>query len=346
MWGPGREACPCTRHFAAQAGAPLLAAAGGAAAWAGLLTWPSPRQGSRSSPGSPAPPLSTTPRQGPWTQSPQSLIHHRAAALTPATSSTRWIGTVGVGTSGDLALGAAATAIQAGTASVGSAGCRGSPACRRPLGLNASTLLGRLDPPLWGFRRRLTPLSCLLCFSEEKDTETSPESHFAKENLSTLAEDAGGSEPSDEEAATPSTESRDAADEDTPGPAARLPERDLIFDGATPATPQEPTRQEDSVDLLGLHAEAGLAPPVQASGAAPSTADLLSRLLGGPDAAPEVPPGDLLGGEAPLLFASPAPSSSAQSPPREGPAGTFVRPVSSGASGGVALLSGFPGRVC
>uniref|UniRef100_A0A8C0QBT0 Cyclin G associated kinase n=1 Tax=Canis lupus familiaris TaxID=9615 RepID=A0A8C0QBT0_CANLF len=166
-----------------------------------------------------------------------------------------------------------------------------------------------------------------LDWHEEKDTETSPESHFAKENLSTLAEDAGGSEPSDEEAATPSTESRDAADEDTPGPAARLPERDLIFDGATPATPQEPTRQEDSVDLLGLHAEAGLAPPVQASGAAPSTADLLSRLLGGPDAAPEVPPGDLLGGEAPLLFASPAPSSSAQSPPREGPAADPFDPL-------------------
>lgn len=132
-----------------------------------------------------------------------------------------------------------------------------------------------------------------------------------------------GSEPSDEEAATLSAESRDAADEDTPGPAARVQERELIFDTATPATPatpQEPTLQEDSVDLLGLNSEAGLAPPSQACGAAPSTADLLSRLLGAPDTAPEVPSGDLLGGEAPLLFASPAPSLRAQTPPREGQA--------------------------
>ncbi|XP_025742697.1 cyclin-G-associated kinase isoform X3 [Callorhinus ursinus] len=161
-----------------------------------------------------------------------------------------------------------------------------------------------------------------LHWHEERDTETGPEGHFAKESASAPAEDAGGSEPSDEEAATLSAESRDAADEDTPGPAARTQERELIFDAATPATPatlQEPTLQ-DSVDLLGLNSEAGLAPPMQACGAAPSTADLLSRLLGAPDTAPEVPRGDLLGGEAPLLFASPAPSLSSQSPPREGPA--------------------------
>ncbi|XP_034861406.1 cyclin-G-associated kinase isoform X1 [Mirounga leonina] len=158
-----------------------------------------------------------------------------------------------------------------------------------------------------------------LHWHEERDTETGPEAHFAKESASAPAEDAGGSEPSDEDAATLSAESRDAADEDTPGPAARAQERELIFDAATPATPQEPTLQ-DSVDLLGLNSEAGLAPPMQACGAAPSTADLLSRLLGAPDTAPEVPRGDLLGGEAPLLFTSPAPSLSSQSPPREGPA--------------------------
>nr|XP_021533364.1 cyclin-G-associated kinase [Neomonachus schauinslandi] len=155
-----------------------------------------------------------------------------------------------------------------------------------------------------------------LHWHEERDTETGPEAHFAKESASAPAEDAGGSEPSDEDAATLSAESRDAADEDTPGPAARAQERELIFDAATP---QEPTLQ-DSVDLLGLNSEAGLAPPMQACGAAPSTADLLSRLLGAPDTAPEVPRGDLLGGEAPLLFASPAASLSSQSPPREGPA--------------------------
>lgn len=172
-------------------------------------------------------------------------------------------------------------------------------------------------------------LSAVLFFSEEKDTGTGPEGQFAKESASVPAEDAGGSEPSDEEAATPSAESRDAADEDTPDPAARAQERELIFDAATPATPQEPTPQEDSVDLLGLNSEAGLAPPMQACGAAPSTADLLSRLLGAPDPAPEVPPGDLLGGETPLLFSSPAPSLSAQSPPREGPAavGTLLHPA-------------------
>lgn len=168
----------------------------------------------------------------------------------------------------------------------------------------------------------------MLFFSEERDTETGPEAHFAKESASAPAEDTGGSEPSDEDAATLSAESRDAADEDTPGPAARAQEQELIFDAATLGTPQEPTLQ-DSVDLLGLDSEAGLAPPMQACGAAPSTADLLSRLLGAPDTAPEVPRGDLLGGEAPLLFASPAPSLSSQSPPREGPAaaGTLLHPL-------------------
>lgn len=159
-----------------------------------------------------------------------------------------------------------------------------------------------------------------LDWHEEKDTETGPEGDVAKESAPAPATEAGGSELSDEEAATLSAESRDAAEEDTPGPAGRAQEQELLFDAATSAMPHEPTLQEDSVDLLGLHSGAGPAPPVQACGAAPSNADLLSRLLGAPDAAPDVPPGDLLGGDTPLLFASPAPPLSAQSPPREGPA--------------------------
>uniref|UniRef100_A0A8C8WTT6 Cyclin G associated kinase n=1 Tax=Panthera leo TaxID=9689 RepID=A0A8C8WTT6_PANLE len=164
------------------------------------------------------------------------------------------------------------------------------------------------------------PRQPVVFFSEEKDSETGPESNVAKESVPAPAADAGGSELSDEEVATLSAESRDAAEEDTPGPAGRAQEQESIFDAATPATPREPASQEDSVDLLGLHSGTGPAPPVQACGAVPSNADLLSRLLGAPDTAPEVPPGDLLGGDAPLLFTSPAPPLSAQSPPREGPA--------------------------
>lgn len=93
------------------------------------------------------------------------------------------------------------------------------------------------------------------------------------------------SEPSDEEAPTLSAESGDMADEDTPGP--DLP-------------------QEDGVDLLGLHSEAGPVPPMQARGGPPSNADLLSRLLGAPAAAPEGAAGGLFGGDAALLFISPA----------------------------------------
>lgn len=135
----------------------------------------------------------------------------------------------------------------------------------------------------------------------------------------------GDSEPSDEEAAAFSAESRDSADEDAPGPAARAQEPALLLGGAAPAEPQEGALPEDGVDLLGLHSEAGPAPPAQACGAPPSNADLLSCLLGGPEAAPEGPPGGLLGSEAPLLFASPALPPSARSTPREGPtaAGTW-----------------------
>lgn len=156
-------------------------------------------------------------------------------------------------------------------------------------------------------------------FSEDKDSETDLESNFVKEMPSAPAEDGGDSEPSDEDAATFSAESRDTADEDTPGPAARVPERALVFDANTPASPQEPAVPGDGVDLLGLHSDAGPAPPASASGGPPSNADLLSSLLGTPEAAPEASPGDLLGGEEPLLFTSPAPPPGTRSMPRDGP---------------------------
>lgn len=63
---------------------------------------------------------------------------------------------------------------------------------------------------------------------------------------------------------------------------------------------------QDAVDLLGLHEEAGPEPaspssPSQARGVPSSNAELLSSLLGPPEAAVEQPPDDLLGGEAPPL---------------------------------------------
>ena len=131
----------------------------------------------------------------------------------------------------------------------------------------------------------------LVFFSEDGDCTTDPEGHLAEEGPSAAAEDGRVSEPSDEEAPTLSAESGDVADEDTPGP--DLP-------------------QEDGVDLLGLHSEAGPAPPTQARGGPPSNADLLSRLLGAPAAAPEGAAGGLLGGDAALLFTSPASAPSAR----------------------------------
>lgn len=157
------------------------------------------------------------------------------------------------------------------------------------------------------------------------------------------AEDGGDSEPSDEDAAALSAESRDTADEDTPGPAARAPEHTSALDATRPASPQEPAVPGDGVDLLGLHAEAGPAPPAQASAAPPSNADLLGSLLGTPEAAPEASPGDLLGGEDPLLFTSPAPPPGTRSTPRDGPG-----PAPAGACSGdrgdrhVGLPAGLP----
>ncbi|XP_032488328.1 cyclin-G-associated kinase isoform X3 [Phocoena sinus] len=130
-----------------------------------------------------------------------------------------------------------------------------------------------------------------LDWREDGDCATAPEGHLAEEGPSAAAEDGRVSEPSDEEAPTLSAESGDVADEDTPGP--DLP-------------------QEDGVDLLGLHSEAGPMPPMQARGGPPSNADLLSRLLGAPAAAPEGAAGGLLGGDAALLFTSPASAPSAR----------------------------------
>ncbi|XP_061047795.1 cyclin-G-associated kinase isoform X4 [Eubalaena glacialis] len=130
-----------------------------------------------------------------------------------------------------------------------------------------------------------------LDWREDGDCATGPEGHLAEEGPSAAAEDGRVSEPSDEEAPTLSAESGHVADEDTPGP--DLP-------------------QEDGVDLLGLHSEAGPAPPTQAHGGPPSNADLLSRLLGAPAAAPEGAAGGLLGGDAALLFTSPASAPSAR----------------------------------
>lgn len=164
------------------------------------------------------------------------------------------------------------------------------------------------------------PRQRLVFFSEERDSETDPGSNIAKESQSAPTEDGGESEPSDEEAVPSSAESRELPDEDSSGPPARTQESELIFDVDAPAAPQEPALQEDGVDLLGLHSEAGLAPPLQTCNVPPSNADLLSCLLGAPVAAPGSSPGDLLGSEVPPLFASPAPPLSARSTPREEPA--------------------------
>ncbi|XP_028359663.1 cyclin-G-associated kinase isoform X2 [Phyllostomus discolor] len=141
-----------------------------------------------------------------------------------------------------------------------------------------------------------------LDWQEEKHVDTGPECSFAQEMPHAPAEDGGESEPSDEDTATLSAESRDAAEEARPGG------RDQALEADAPAAPEESAQPEDSVDLLGLHSEP--APPAPAAGAPPSNADLLSCLLGTPEAAPESHPGDLLGGETPLLFPSPTPPTS------------------------------------
>ncbi|XP_036903221.1 cyclin-G-associated kinase isoform X2 [Sturnira hondurensis] len=143
---------------------------------------------------------------------------------------------------------------------------------------------------------------------EEKHAETGPECGFAQETPPAPAEDVGESEPSDEDTATLSAESRDTAEEDGPDSEARPQGQDWVLEADTPAAPQESGQPEVGVDLLGLHSEA--APPTQAAEVPPSNADLLSCLLGAPEATPESHSGDLLGGETTLLFTSSAPHTS------------------------------------
>lgn len=145
-----------------------------------------------------------------------------------------------------------------------------------------------------------------LDWREDRDSTTGPEGPLAEEGPSAVAEDGRVSEPSDEEAPTPSVESGDTGDEDVPGPA---------------------VQQEDSVDLLGLHVEAGPAPTPHAPGGLTSNADLLSCLLRAPDPAPEGAAGGLLDGDTALLFSSPAPDPCTQTTaPDADPFGLLLLP--------------------
>lgn len=147
-----------------------------------------------------------------------------------------------------------------------------------------------------------------LDWQEEKEPETGLDNTSPKESQSVLIADGDGSEVSDEEEASfPSEERKPGAGEDTPRLAAGTKQQDLIFDVGMLAAPQEPVQPEEGVDLLGLHSEGDLRPaaPLQACGVPSSNTDLLSCLLEPSDAAQVGPPGDLLGGEAPLLLASP-----------------------------------------
>lgn len=161
-----------------------------------------------------------------------------------------------------------------------------------------------------------------LDWQEEKEAETAVEGPSPKESQ---AADRDESEASDEEVSSvPGRDRQLGANEDPLGPMAGAQQQDLMLDAAAPASLREPTPQEDSVDLLGLHSEAapGPAAPTQACRAPSSNTDLLSCLLGPPDSAPEGPSNDLLGGDTPLLLASPAPPLSAQSTPQAGPPDT------------------------
>ncbi|XP_076793862.1 cyclin-G-associated kinase isoform X5 [Arvicanthis niloticus] len=147
-----------------------------------------------------------------------------------------------------------------------------------------------------------------LDWQEEKESETGVDNTSPKETQSVLIADGDGSEVSDEEEASfPSEERKPGAGEDTPRLAAGTRQQDLIFDVGMLAAPQEPVQPEEGVDLLGLHSEGDLRPavPLQACGVPSTNTDLLSCLLEPSDAAQVGPPGDLLGGEAPLLLASP-----------------------------------------
>uniref|UniRef100_H0XDK9 Cyclin G associated kinase n=1 Tax=Otolemur garnettii TaxID=30611 RepID=H0XDK9_OTOGA len=155
-----------------------------------------------------------------------------------------------------------------------------------------------------------------LDWQEEKESEMGAGNTSPKENQSALVEDRSGSGVSEEEDVPSTGESRmSRAEGDGPG------SQDLIFDAGATALSPEPMPQEDSVDLLGLHSEADPRPasPTQTCGVSSSNTDLLSCLLGPPEAAPEGPPDDLLGSKAPLLLASPAPPLSVSSTPRGEP---------------------------
>nr|XP_054109543.1 cyclin-G-associated kinase isoform X1 [Callithrix jacchus] len=162
-----------------------------------------------------------------------------------------------------------------------------------------------------------------LDWQEEKESETGAEDASPKESESALMEDRDESEVSDEGGSPISSEGQEPrADSDTPCLAAGLVPQDSVLEVGSPAELPEPETQEDGVDLLGLHSkpEAGAEPalPPQAHRAPSSNTDLLSCLLGSPEAALQGSPEDLLG-EAPLLLASPAPPLSVQSTPRGGP---------------------------
>uniref|UniRef100_G1SIP7 Cyclin G associated kinase n=1 Tax=Oryctolagus cuniculus TaxID=9986 RepID=G1SIP7_RABIT len=131
--------------------------------------------------------------------------------------------------------------------------------------------------------------------------------------------------------ATPGTDEDDSeasTEEEPPCPGASGDPGSPEEDAVTAGDPQGPPR-EDSVDLLGLHSERGPGPaaPSQACGVPSSNAELLSGLLGLPETTAEGPPGDLLGSEAPLLLASPAPPLSARSTPQGGPPTVLCLPL-------------------
>ncbi|XP_062963648.1 cyclin-G-associated kinase isoform X2 [Cynocephalus volans] len=150
-----------------------------------------------------------------------------------------------------------------------------------------------------------------LDWQEEKESGTGAEDPSSQESHSVLVEDRDDSEVSEaEESLFPSESQEPRAGECQLGPAAQAGQQE----------PETQEQEEDGVDLLGLHVEAGpgLIAPSQAPGAPSSNADLLNRLLGPPEAAPEEPPDDLLGGETPLLLASPAAPLGMCSTPRTG----------------------------
>ncbi|KAM5272079.1 cyclin-G-associated kinase isoform 2-T2 [Ctenodactylus gundi] len=161
-----------------------------------------------------------------------------------------------------------------------------------------------------------------LDWQEEKEPETGVEGRCPRDSPSVLVTDGDGSEVSDEEELPlPSKDQRPRATTDAPELALGALPEDLMLSVGTPATPQEPSPQEDGVDLLGLHSETDLEPstPLQTCRAPPSNTDLLSCLLGPPDHTVPGPPSDLLGGETPLLLESPAPTLNVRSTPQGGP---------------------------